>query len=110
VRLLPACGYRGLSTFGARSLARPAPGLTQVNTHIDPIDWHGSRSLRDVSRLIAEIAGAVARRAATSGPGEPLGILTHHIAHDEAIWSFCEALLEELDRQSASLDLAEDLF
>jgi hypothetical protein len=36
--LLAAAGYRGLSTFNARKKTRP--GLVQVNTHCDIMDWH----------------------------------------------------------------------
>ncbi|MEP6970378.1 MAG: hypothetical protein ABJA49_08045, partial [Betaproteobacteria bacterium] len=39
LQLAPA-GYRGLSRFGPRAKASVAPGLVQVNTHVDIIDWH----------------------------------------------------------------------
>ena len=86
-------GYVGLSTFRDRPSAQPAPGLRQVNAHLDPIDWHGSRSLADVPALVAVLADAIRGRALRPGPIEPLGLLTHHLVHDEAIWSFCEELL-----------------
>ena len=37
----------------------------------------------------------------TGVTNEPIGLLTHHGAHDEAIWSFCESLLERLRRSPA---------
>ena len=43
IPLLPAKGYRGLSTYGERPDAIPTPGLMQVNCHVDPIDWRGER-------------------------------------------------------------------
>ena len=94
---LPGLGYRGLSAFGDRSADAPTPGLVQVNAHLDPIDWRGSRSLGDpdalVSDLACRIADRLARRASDS---EPVGLLTHHLVHDDAVWEFCEALLERL--------------
>ena len=91
---LPPSGFAALSTFGDRSAASPVEGLIQINTHIDPIDWHGTRSLVDPEKLVAAIAGAVERRAAgQADPGEPIGFLTHHLVHDEVIWSLCERLI-----------------
>jgi len=29
-------------------------------------------------------------------PDEPIGLLTHHLIHDESVWRFCEALLDRL--------------
>ena len=40
---LGAAGFVGLSTYGRRPAAVPAPGLVQINTHLDPVDWRGSR-------------------------------------------------------------------
>jgi predicted glycosyltransferase len=100
VPALPGLGYAGLSTFGPRPAERPAPGLLQINSHIDPIDWRGDRGLRDRERLEAEFAEAIAARIAGL-TDEPIGLLTHHGAHDEAIWSFCEHVLERLSRSPA---------
>lgn len=94
---LPALGYTMLSTFGPRPGAQAAPELALVNTHLDPIDWRGSRSLVAPDRLIAQLAGALAdRREGRADTAEPYGLLTHHLVHDAAIWSFTEALLSRL--------------
>ncbi len=94
---LPGAGFIGLSTFNDRKAASPAPGLLQVNTHIDPIDWRGTRSLADPALLIDSLASAIDRRIkGEADRDEPIGLLTHHLVHDEAIWSFCEQLLMQL--------------
>jgi predicted glycosyltransferase len=101
VELLPGLGYSGLSTFGERPRREPVPGLLQVNTHIDPIAWHGGRSLRDAEALVPEVARAVAARVGSDGRDpEPIGLLTHHHVHDEAVWAFCEELLSRLAEHS----------
>ncbi len=95
--LLPRLGYGAVSTFRDRQAAHPAAGLVQINTHVDPIDWHGTRSLADPAGIVAGMAGAVERRiAGEADPGEPIGFLTHHLVHDEAVWSFCERLMAHL--------------
>lgn len=94
---LPGLGYSGVSTFGDRPEHASAPDLTQVNAHIDPIDWRGTRSLADPGALIAAMARAIAARTGARDP-EPIGLLTHHRVHDEKVWSFCATLLERLSR------------
>lgn len=89
---LPDLGYRGLSAVpGAAS-----PGLRRLDATLDPIDWRGSRSLRDPETLLHDLAADVARE-----PSRPVGLLTHHLAHDPAIWAFVEALLARLLKHPA---------
>ena len=87
--VLHELGYLGLSTFGGRSTANAR--LVTVNTHIDPLDWHGSGSLLEADALRRMWERAIAERGAGN-----IGLLTHHLVSDEAIWSFCEAVLEIL--------------
>ncbi|GHG92353.1 polysaccharide deacetylase family protein [Pseudodonghicola xiamenensis] len=94
---LPALGYRMISTFTPRKTPLAAPGLSQINTHLDPIDWRGSRSLAAPERLIDQIARQLTdRREGRADADEPYGILTHHLVHDAAIWDFTTALLVRL--------------
>jgi hypothetical protein len=94
---LPRLGFAGLSTFTDRSAAFPAAGLLQINTHVDPIDSHGSRSAIDHTRIVASLAGAIERRMDREADrDEPIGLLTHHLVHDEVIWSTCERLIDHL--------------
>lgn len=83
VARLPGIGFRALSVFGP---PKPAP-LPVVNTHIDPIDWHGTRSARALPELLDELAEAV-------DAGGPVGILTHHLVHDAAIWGFLAQVID----------------
>ncbi|MEP2716071.1 polysaccharide deacetylase family protein [Pseudophaeobacter sp.] len=90
-------GFTALSTFTPRKSPKAAPGLAQINTHLDPIDWKGSRSLVAPDRLINQVSEQLqARRTSTAENTEPYGILTHHLAHDRAIWDFTEALISHL--------------
>lgn len=90
-------GYSALSSFTPRKAAKPAPGLVQINTHLDPIDWKGSRSLLPEDKLIRQVVQQLQdRRTGRADIREPYGILTHHLVHDAAIWSFTEALITRL--------------
>jgi predicted glycosyltransferase len=95
VPALRELGFRGLSTFGPHRATEPAGGLVQINTHLDPIDWHGGRGLRALDSILADLAAAMTAHP-DEGPREPIGLLTHHLAHDEATWAFCETLLARL--------------
>ncbi len=84
---LPGLGFRGLSVFGP---SVPAP-IALVNSTVDIIDWHGTRGCRDHDDLAGEVAAQVeARIENPSLP--PIGILTHHLVHDEGAWEFIERL------------------
>ena len=87
VTLLPQVGFIGLSTAGLRRQAEATPALRQINSHLDPIDWHGTRRCRPAPELIAETTRHLAaRRLAASD--EPVGLLTHHLVDDRATERF----------------------
>ncbi len=90
---LNAAGFIGLSAYGPRRHAHPAPGLRQVNTHIDIIDWRSTRRFIGVREALTLALGHLrARRAGNDD--EPTGLLSHHLVHDEATWSFVGEFLE----------------
>ncbi|MDA7966297.1 polysaccharide deacetylase family protein [Ruegeria sp.] len=94
---LPPLGYRVLSTATPRKAALAAPGLEQINTHLDPIDWRGTRGLVAPDVLIARTVDLLRdRREGRADNAEPFGVLTHHLVHDQDIWSFTRDLLHHL--------------
>jgi predicted glycosyltransferase len=99
---LPELGYRGISTFGPRRAPQAGPGLTQFNAHIDPIDWHGTRSLLDPAAVMAQVERSMRLT-------EPVGLLTHHLVHDEAVWRFVTEFLERATRNNIRMTLAAAL-
>ena len=104
VERLRGCGFIGLSTFGRRAGAEAAPGLAQINTHLDPIDWRGTR-------LFVGETAALARLVAVLEADEPIGILSHHLTMDEAGWAFLDRLLRVLaGHPGARLCPARELF
>lgn len=93
-------GIAALSTFGPRKTAKPVPGLRQVNTHIDPIAWHDGRHFAGETAVLGQLTGHLAaRRAESADDAEPTGILTHHLASDEAGWAFLETLFDRTNRR-----------
>ena len=95
LQALPGAGYRGLSRFGPRNARQTPAGLEEVNTHVDIIDWHGSRGFAgEEVVLAAAVVHLRARRLGQADPDEPTGWLTHHAVHDAPAWNFLSALFE----------------
>ncbi len=103
VQGLAELGFQGLSTHGPRAAAEPAPGLVQVNTHLDIMFWPDPRGfLGEPESLDILVAHLRARRLGAADAAEPTGLLTHHPAHDEPAWAFLEALLDRLAEHPAA--------
>ena len=92
---LAGAGYRGLSRFGVRKVTLPGAAPTEVNTHVDIIDWHGRRGFCGTAQALGEAVRHLAsRRLGESDAAEPTGWLTHHAVHDEQCWDFLEKLFD----------------
>lgn len=108
---LPGIGFRGLSTFGARRAPSPAPGLTQINTHCDPIRWKRDRRFAGLSACLgALVANLRANRTAPGDTAEPTGLLTHHLDLDEDAWAFTAELIHRVGGHPAARFAAVDRF
>jgi hypothetical protein len=95
---LPGLGLRWLSTFGPEPPTMPAADLVQIDCQLDIMDWRTRRS-HPADVLAARLADLVRQRRRFPGP---IGILTHHLVHDEAAWTF----LADLFRLTARHDAA----
>jgi hypothetical protein len=93
---LPEIGLRGLSTYGPRSAVEPAPGLRQVNTHLDIVAWRAGRGFIGEDEALGQ-----ARRHLALQSDEPTGWLSHHAAHEPASWAFLERLFDVTRRCGA---------
>lgn len=106
---LAGLGYLILSASHPRRAASPAPGLMQVNIHVDPIRWKGGARFRGTARILDGICEHLAaRRCGTVDRDEPTGLSTHHLQMSDEIWEFVGELLDRLSRRSVRwLRLAE---
>ena len=102
IKILPAIGFKGISTMRVRRSAYPLPGLLQVNTHLDPIHWRHQGGFIGVYPAIAIlIQHLLARRSGYRDLEEPTGILTHHLVQNDAVWRFIKDLFEFLAKHPA---------
>ena len=100
---LPVAGYEAVSGYRGR----PEGPLPRLDTHVDLIDWRGGRRFAGDEAVLGVLADALAARRRARGPEPPdtsenleapadlppIGVLSHHLAHDAAAWRFLEALL-----------------
>jgi peptidoglycan/xylan/chitin deacetylase (PgdA/CDA1 family) len=100
---LPEVGLQGLSGFGRRG--DEVPGVREINTHVDIIDWHGTRGF-----VGEEAALAAVLKHVTYESEEPIGVLTHHAVHDAGAWAFLAQLFERTRRAGARWADAQTLF
>ena len=97
-RLVRAHGMTGLLPVNPIGPSRQP----RLDVHIDPIDWRARTALprADIElRLLGELR---ARRKRYLPPERPIGILMHHLVHDEAIWDVCKELVTLLQKEPAT--------
>jgi hypothetical protein len=108
---LPEIGLCGLTAYGPRARREAAAGVLEVNTHIDLIDWRGTRGfIGEEAALAAAVNHLAARRAGTADRAEPTGWLTHHALHDSAAEDFLARLFDRTRRLGARWRDAGSLF
>lgn len=92
---LPGLGFTALSTFGPA----PAGGICRLNCDLDIIDWRNGRIGRSLDNLCAKLSALLDRNLDAR---RPIGILTHHLAHDDRAWGSLREILDGLARDPAA--------
>jgi len=89
---LGEAGFRGASACGPRRAMQGAHRLAIANAHVDPMNWR-ERRFAGHEKAISSFAGELgARRIGIAEQDEPVGLLTHHLDHDEGLWEFLDGL------------------
>ena len=105
---LPEAGLCGLSTLGARPAAEAAPGVRQVNVHVDIMNWQSRRFAGLGAALDQLLHHLRARREGLADAGEATGVMTHHAYHDEDAWSFIAELIARTRRHPGAAWLSAE--
>ncbi|MEH6473333.1 MAG: polysaccharide deacetylase family protein [Halopseudomonas sp.] len=87
-------GCVGLSTLGVRQQPQQY-GLRVNNVHVDLINWRqGGHFAGEDAVLKSLIRHLRQRRLGEVDSDEATGLMTHHLAHDDGSWQFCQRLFE----------------
>jgi peptidoglycan/xylan/chitin deacetylase (PgdA/CDA1 family) len=86
---LPGLGFRALSADGAPKEGAPDT-LRQIPISVDIMDWRRTpRGGRPHAELVAELVEELGRARRSD---RAVGVLGHHLVHDETAWGFLEGL------------------
>lgn len=97
-------GFTGLST---NSWHEDGAALPQLNTQIDIVDWADGQRGHSLEWAIGELLRRLGQ--ARERGGAPLGILSHHLVHDEQAWDTLEALIRALKERGFVFEKADVL-
>jgi peptidoglycan/xylan/chitin deacetylase (PgdA/CDA1 family) len=97
-------GFTGLST---NSWHEDGSSLPQLNTQIDIVDWANGKRGHSPGWVMGELLRRLEQ--AREHGGAPLGILSHHLVHDEQAWVTLEALIRYLKEQDFAFERADVL-
>ncbi len=84
---LTGASLTAVSAWGGEASA------TRVDTHLDLLRWQPRPRFKGRDRLLNQLVRALAHRRLEQKWRQPIGLLSHHLDHDHAAWSFLEALL-----------------
>lgn len=90
--LKKALGLQGLSLSCYDGESGPA----RVDTHLDVMRWKPRARFRGALRFLLRARRLLVARRQKQLWDEPLGLLTHHLDHDEPAWRFLETFLTTL--------------
>jgi hypothetical protein len=82
-------GYRGLSAWGQVH----NPGGARLDVHLDLLRWRGGARFGGRMRLYGALARELRIRRLERLWAAPIGLMSHHLDHDEAAWRFLEGFL-----------------
>jgi len=85
-------GFKGVSAHGWLDAPSPVPS---VNAHLDVVHWSAGGVGRDLEWVFSELARNLSE--ARLRGNRAVGLLTHHLAHDEAAWTAIGSVMERID-------------
>lgn len=91
-------GYAGWSSRGDDD---PRDGPPRVDVHLDLLRWKKGVRFRGEAAFLRAFGRELARRRRSADWNRPIGLLTHHLDHDEAAWRFLEWLLARTQGERA---------
>jgi len=89
-RQIEAIRAAGYTSYSAGARGAPLRGLAHVAAAVDILRWKGKPHFRGRWRVFNAIRVQLEIRRASHAFADPVGLLTHHLAHDEDAWNFLD--------------------
>lgn len=93
-RLIAALGAAGYETYSSGIHGRARDGLRHVGAQVDILRWKGTPHFRGRRRIFDALRKQLEDRRKQGTFEEPIGILTHHLVHDDEAWRFLRWFVE----------------
>ena len=92
-----ALSRAGFVAWSAWAERRPTEALPRIDAHLDVLRWGGGARFRGEGAVAARFTRLLADRRRAGDWAAPIGLLTHHLDHDDAAWAFLERFLARRD-------------
>jgi hypothetical protein len=89
-RLITAISSARYATYSIGIYGEPRGGLDHVGAQVDVLRWKHAPRFRGRSRILEAMRLQLEKRRLAGRFDEPIGLLTHHLDHDEETWQFLE--------------------
>ncbi len=87
---LVQAGFSSLSAAAGRT----TPDFSRLDSDLDILRWKPAPRFRGDGRVILSLVDRLRDRRRAGDFTTPIGLLTHHLAHDEYAWAFLEGFLK----------------
>lgn len=88
-----ALAQAGFSSLSASTTGRTTHDFYRLDSDLDILRWKPTPRFRGYGRTILSLVARLRDRRRAEDFTAPIGLLTHHLAHDEAAWTFLEEFL-----------------
>jgi hypothetical protein len=76
--------------------------IKRFDVQIDPIQWKPTATARPDETIAMSLVGHLRlRRNGFLDADDPIGIMTHHLFHDDTIWNVCDVMVDVLRQHPA---------
>lgn len=75
------------------AMRAPDGSPPRIDAHLDVMRWKPEARFRGARRFLLRARRLLVERRVRGLWSDPIGLLTHHLDHDEASWTFLEAFL-----------------
>lgn len=94
-----ALARMGMPVLSAGETCIVRTDIAYLPAEIDVLAWKGEARFKGEMRVMSALGRALAARRRAGELHKPIGLLTHHLDHDEATWTFLEWAMPFLDRR-----------